>query len=106
MNFLSRKSVLSLLLVFSMLSIIGINHYQLSYATSTPGCTVCGPDCQAACGICSFDPENCGADSSSSPQTRANFHLDEAKKSIDDGDYTGAKNHIDQAKQIIAKPSK
>jgi hypothetical protein len=29
--------------------------------------------------------------------------LDEAKKSIDNGDYDGAKNHIDQAKQIIGK---
>ena len=95
MNFLSRKSVLSLLLVFSMLSIIGINHYQLSYATSDDCPTATHPP---PCGICSFDPDNCAR--------HTNFHLDEAKKSIDNGDYTGAKNHIDQAKQIIAKPSK
>lgn len=34
----------------------------------------------------------------------AQFHLDEAKKSIDSGDYDGAKNHIDQAKQLIGQP--
>ena len=33
----------------------------------------------------------------------ANYHLDEAKKSIDNGDYNGAKNHIDQAKQLIGQ---
>jgi len=33
----------------------------------------------------------------------ANFHLDEAKKSIDNGDYSGAKNHIDQAKQTFGQ---
>jgi hypothetical protein len=33
----------------------------------------------------------------------ANFHLDEAKKSIDSGDYNSAKNHIDQAKQLIGQ---
>jgi hypothetical protein len=34
----------------------------------------------------------------------AQFHLDEAKRSIDSGDYDGAKNHIDQAKQLIGHP--
>ena len=86
MNFLSRKSVLSFLLAFSMLSIIGINHYQLSYATL---------------GLCSFDTPPCP------PGTpNANSHLDEAKKSIDNGNYTGAKNHIDLAKQMISNSSK
>jgi len=33
----------------------------------------------------------------------ATFHLDEAKKSIDGGDYEGAKDHIDQAKQLIGQ---
>ena len=33
----------------------------------------------------------------------ANFHLDEAKKSIDNGYYSSAKNHIDQAKQLIGQ---
>jgi hypothetical protein len=33
----------------------------------------------------------------------ADFHLDEAKKSIDNGDYDGAKNHIDQTKQLVGK---
>jgi hypothetical protein len=73
MNFLPGKSALSLLLAFGLCSIIGVNSFQLSFAT-----------------IC-FD----------CPQ--ANFHLDEAKKSIDGGDYTGAKSHIDQAKQIIGQ---
>ena len=35
----------------------------------------------------------------------ANFHLDEAKKSIDSGEYEGAKDHIDQAKQLIGQPN-
>jgi hypothetical protein len=39
------------------------------------------------------------------PGKNANFHLDEAKRSIDNGDYVGAKNHIDQAKQIIGQIS-
>ena len=75
MTFLSRKSVLSLLLAFGLCGIIGINSYQSLYTT-----------------ICFDCPD-------------ANFHLDEAKKSIDSGDYTGAKNHIDQAKQIIGQMS-
>jgi hypothetical protein len=75
MNFFSRKSVLSLLLALSLCGIIGINSHQMSYAT-----------------IC-FD----------CPQ--ANFHLDEAKKSIDNGDYAGAKNHIDEAKKIVGQMS-
>lgn len=33
----------------------------------------------------------------------AQFHLGEAKKSIDSGNYDGAKNHIDQAKQLIGQ---
>jgi hypothetical protein len=75
MTFLSRKFVLSLLLAFGLCGIIGIKSYQLSYAT-----------------ICFDCPD-------------ANFHLDEAKKSKDNGNYTGAKNHIDQARQIIGQMS-
>jgi hypothetical protein len=76
-HFLLRKSILSLLLAFGLSTIIGITSYQSSYAT-----------------IC-FD----------CPGKNATFHLDEAKKSIDNGDYTGAKTHIDQAKQIIGQMS-
>ena len=61
------------LIAFGLFSIFGFNFYQVSFAT-----------------IC-FDCPN------------ANFHLDEAKKSIDKGDYNGAKNHIDQAKQLIGQ---
>ncbi|HYZ49962.1 MAG TPA: hypothetical protein VE593_03680 [Nitrososphaeraceae archaeon] len=39
------------------------------------------------------------------PGKNANFHLDEHKKSIDNGDYAGEKNHIDKAKQIIGQMS-
>lgn len=70
---MSKTSFAFTLMAFVLSSLIGINLYQLSYAT-----------------IC-FDCPG------------ANFHLDEAKKSIDNGDYAGAKNHIDQAKQLIGK---
>jgi hypothetical protein len=61
------------LIAFGLFSIFGVNFYQLSYATYCFDC----PD--------------------------ANFHLDEAKKAIDNGDNSGAKNHIDQAKQLIGQ---
>lgn len=61
------------LIAFGLFSIMGVSFYQVSYAT-----------------ICFDCPD-------------ANFHLDEAKKSIDNGDYSGAKNHIDQAKQLIGQ---
>ena len=61
------------LIAFGLFSIMGVSFYQVSYAT-----------------ICFDCPD-------------ANFHLDEAKKSIDNGNYIGAKNHIDQAKQLIGQ---
>jgi hypothetical protein len=73
MNTTYNASFTFALLAFGLLSIVQINFDQLSYAT-----------------IC-FD----------CPDT--NFHLDEAKKSIDNGDYSGAKNHIDQAKELIGQ---
>jgi len=61
-------------MAFGLYSIVEVNfNQQLSYAT--------------ICFDCPY----------------ANFHLDEAKKSIDKGDYSGAKNHIDQAKQLIGQ---
>ncbi len=62
-----------MLITFGLFSIIGANSYHLSYATYCFDC----PD--------------------------ANFHLDEAKKAIDNGDYNSAKNHIGQAKQLIGQ---
>ncbi|HKR73787.1 MAG TPA: hypothetical protein VJR94_06710 [Candidatus Nitrosocosmicus sp.] len=61
------------LIAVGLFSIFGFNFYQSSLAT-----------------ICFDCPD-------------ADFHLDEAKKSIDNGDYNGAKNHIDQAKQLIGQ---
>ena len=61
------------LIVFGLFSIFGVNFYKLSYGTYCFDC----PD--------------------------ANFHLDEAKKAIDNGDSSGAKNHIDRAKQLIGQ---
>ncbi len=73
MNFRSKTSFAFALIAFGIFSIIGVNFCQPSYATYCFDC----PD--------------------------ANFHLDEAKKAIDNGDYSGAKNHIDQAKQLIGQ---
>ena len=73
MNSQSKTSFTVALIVFGLFSMIEINFYQSSYAT-----------------ICFDCPD-------------ANFHLDEAKKSIDKGDYSGAQNHIDQAKQLIGQ---
>ena len=73
MNPQFKTSFTVALIVFGLFSMIEINIYQSSYAT-----------------ICFDCPD-------------ANFHLDEAKKSIDKGDYSGAKNHIDQAKQLIGQ---
>lgn len=69
----SKTSFNVALIAFDLFSMIEINFYQSSYAT-----------------ICFDCPD-------------ANFHLNEAKKSIDKGDYSGAKNHIDQAKQLIGQ---
>ena len=74
MYFIPKTSFNFVLIAFGLFSIIGFNFYSLSYAT-----------------IC-FDCPG------------ANFHLDEAKKSIDNGNYSGAKNHIDQAKALIGNP--
>lgn len=71
MHFIHKVSYTLVLLGFSLCSIVGISFYQMSYAT-----------------ICFDCPE-------------ADLILDEAKKSIDNGDYSGAKNHIDHAKQLI-----
>lgn len=68
-----KTSYTFVLIAFGFFSIIGINFYQLSFATYCFDCP------------------------------SANFHLDEAKKAIDNGDYSGAKNHIDQAKQLIGQ---
>ena len=68
MNFKPKTFCTFVLITFGLFSIVEINLYQTSYAT-----------------ICFDCPD-------------ANFHLDEAKKSIDNGDYNGAKSHIDQAK--------
>jgi len=68
-----KTSYAVVLIAFGLFSIIGFSFYQMSFAT-----------------ICFDCPD-------------ANFHLDEAKKSIDSGDYNGAKNHIDQAKQLIGQ---
>jgi hypothetical protein len=73
MNPQSKTFFTVALIAFGLFSMIEINIYQSSYAT-----------------ICFDCPD-------------ANFHLDEAKKSIDKGDYSGAKNHIDQAKQLIGQ---
>ena len=74
MNVRSKASFTFALMAFGLYSIVEVNfNQQLSYAT-----------------ICFDCPD-------------ANFHLDEAKKSIDKGDYSGAKNHIDQAKQLIGQ---
>lgn len=73
MNFKPKTFCTFVLITFGLFSIVEINLYQISYAT-----------------ICFDCPD-------------ANFHLDEAKKSIDNGDYNGAKNHIDQAKQLIGQ---
>ena len=73
MNFKPKTSFVFALIAFGLFSMVEINLYQLSYSTYCFDC----PD--------------------------ANFHLDEAKKSIDKGDYSGAKNHIDQAKQLIGQ---
>ena len=74
MNVRSKASFTFALMAFGLYSIVEVNfNQQLSFAT-----------------IC-FDCPN------------ANFHLDEAKKSIDNGDYSSAKNHIDQAKEIIGQ---
>lgn len=59
------------LLAFGLCSISIVSFYQTSYAT-----------------ICFDCPE-------------ADLILDDAKKAIDNGDYEGAKNHIDHAKQLI-----
>ncbi len=73
MNLKPKTSFVFALIAFGLFSMVEINLYQVSYATYCFDC----PD--------------------------ANFHLDEAKKSIDSGDYGGAKNHIDQAKQLIGQ---
>ena len=74
MNVRSKASFTFALMAFGLYSIVEVNfNQQLSYAT--------------ICFDCPY----------------ANFHLDEAKKSIDKGDYSGAKNHIDQAKQLIGQ---
>ena len=74
MNVRSKASFTFALMAFGLYSIVEVNfNQQLSYAT-----------------ICFDCPD-------------ANFHLDEAKKSIDKVDYSGAKNHIDQAKQLIGQ---
>ncbi|ALI37661.1 hypothetical protein NMY3_03479 [Candidatus Nitrosocosmicus oleophilus] len=73
MNPQSKTFFTVALIAFGLFSMIEINIYQSSYAT-----------------ICFDCPD-------------ANSHLDEAKKSIDKGDYSGAKNHIDQAKQLIGQ---
>ena len=73
MNSQSKTFFTVALIVFGLFSMIEFNFYQSSYAT-----------------ICFDCPD-------------ANSHLDEAKKSIDKGDYSGAKNHIDQAKQLIGQ---
>ena len=74
MNVRSKASFTFTLIAFGLYSIVEIDfNQQPSYAT-----------------IC-FDCPN------------ANFHLDEAKKSIDNGDYSSAKNHIDQAKELIGQ---
>lgn len=71
MHFKPKVSYTFLLITFGLIGIIGVNFHQMSYAT-----------------ICFDCPE-------------ADLILDEAKKSIDNGDYSGAKNHIDHAKQLI-----
>ena len=73
MNSQSKTSFTVALIALGLFSMVEINFYQSSYAT-----------------ICFDCPD-------------ANFHLDEAEKSIDKGDYSGAKNHIDQAKQLIGQ---
>jgi len=73
MNPQSKTFFTVALIAFGLFSMIEINIYQSSYAT-----------------ICFDCPD-------------ANFHLDEAKKSIDNGDYSSAKNHIDQPKEIIGQ---
>ena len=74
MNVGSKASFTFALIAFGLYSIVEIDfNHQLSYAT-----------------IC-FDCPN------------ANFYLDEAKNSVDNGDYNSAKNHIDQAKELIGQ---
>ena len=71
MYFKRKTSCIFVLIAFSIFSIFGFNIYQISYAT-----------------ICFDCPE-------------ADLILDEAKKAIDSGNYSAAKNHIDHAKQLI-----
>ena len=72
MYFKPKTSCTLMVIAFSLFSIFGFNiYYQISYAT-----------------ICFDCPD-------------ADLILDEAKKAIDNGDYSGAKNHIDHAKQLI-----
>ena len=71
MYFTPKTSWIFVLIAFSLFSIFGFNIYQISYAT-----------------ICFDCPD-------------ADLILDEAKKAIDNGDYSAAKNHIDHAKQLI-----
>ena len=72
MYFKPKTSRTLMVIAFSLFSIFGFNiYYQISYAT-----------------ICFDCPD-------------ADLILDEAKKAIDNGDYSGAKNHIDHAKQLI-----
>lgn len=71
MKFISKTYFTFILIAFGFFSQVGTNLYQMSYATYCFDCP------------------------------GANYHLDEAKKSIDNGDYNNAKNHIDQAKQLI-----
>jgi len=73
MNSQSKTSFTVALIVFGLFSMIEINFYQSSYAP-----------------LCFDRPD-------------AIFHLDEAHKSIDKGGYSDAKNHIDQAKQLIGQ---
>ena len=71
MHFKPKMSYTFVLLAFGLFGITGVNFYQMTYAT-----------------ICFDCPE-------------ADLILDDAKKAIDNGDYEGAKNHIDHAKQLI-----
>lgn len=71
--YLKSKTYVFALIALGLFSIFGFNLYQPSYSTYCFDC----PD--------------------------ANFHLDEAKKAIDSGNYSSAKNHIDQAKQLIGQ---